>query len=85
MPVVRVLFDSGDPDFELNSIPSAFILRPADISNGAIVRCRIRTRMQIDIGFGDVANLGLIETEYPRLWNFQLPMHSGLFERDSRC
>jgi hypothetical protein len=83
---IRVLFAQlceveSEPDgieFDSKSVKVARIKEDADYEGVRVyfraVLARARITMQIDIGFGDVVNPGVIEIEYPTLLEFSAPV-----------
>ena len=83
---IRVLFAQlcdveSEPDgieFDSKSVKVARIKEDADYEGVRVhfraVLARARIPMQIDIGFGDVVNPGVIEIEYPTLLEFASPV-----------
>lgn len=83
---IRVLFAQlcdvkSEPDgieFDSKSVKVARIKEDADYEGVRVhfqaVLARARIPMQIDIGFGDVVNPGVVEIEYPALLEFSAPI-----------
>jgi hypothetical protein len=83
---IRVLFGQlcdaeSEPDgieFASESVKVARIKEDADYEGVRVhfraVLARARIPMQVDIGFGDVVNPGVIEIEYPTLLGFSAPV-----------